>query len=188
MTKGKEHPVIAFLSVSPKEGKTYNVINIASSFALIPKRVVILDLDLRNPKMRKEFNIESDLGIVDYIIGKAGLEEIIFQTKHPMLNVIPAGAVPPNPAEILLNNKIFELINMLKENYDVIIADSTPLGTVTDILPLSDIIDASVIIVRNKLTEKKELKNILKKVESYDMKEPGIIIYNTGRRKNKVKY
>ena len=188
MTKGKEHPVIAFLSASPKEGKTYNVINIASSFALIPKRVVILDLDLRNPKMRKEFNIESDLGVVDYITGKAGLEEIIFQTKHPMLNVIPAGAVPPNPAEILLNNKIFELINMLKENYDIIIADSTPLGTVTDILPLSDIIDASVIIVRNKLTEKKELKNILKKVESYDMKEPGIIIYNTGRRKNKVKY
>ncbi len=182
MTKEKEHPFIAFLSVSPREGKTFNVINIASSFALIPKRVVVLDLNLRDPKIREEFDIKSDTGIVDYLNGEATFEEIIYQTNHPMLDVIPAGLVPPNPAEMLLNIKIFELIKMLKDKYDVIVADSSPLGSVTDILSLNEIIDASVIVVRKRYTEKKDLKNILEKIENFKMKEPGIIIYNTDHK------
>ena len=108
--QGKIHPVIAVTSAFPKEGKSYNAINIASSFALMHKKTVILDLDLRNSKMAEEFKLKSDLGVVNYIIGKAGIEEITFPTKHPYLKLIPAGPIPPNPAEMLTDPKMFQLI------------------------------------------------------------------------------
>jgi capsular exopolysaccharide synthesis family protein len=188
MTRGKEHPVIAVLSASPKEGKTFNVINIASSFALVPKRVVILDLDLRNSKMKTEFGIQSDAGVVDYITGSADIEKIVFKTKHPGLDVIPAGEVPPNPAELLLDRKIYGLVGRLKELYDVIVVDTSPVGSVTDMLPLSEIIDATVFVVRNKFTVRKRLKEALAEVESYQMKEPGIVLFNPGKVKKGYGY
>jgi capsular exopolysaccharide synthesis family protein len=183
MTRGNEHPVIAVLSASPKEGKTYNVINIASSFALVPKRVVILDLDLRNSSMKTEFDVQSDSGVVDFITGSADIEKIVFKTKHPGLDVIPSGKVPPNPAEMLLDRKISELVARLKEIYDVIVVDTSPVGSVTDMLPLSEIIDATVFVVRNKFTVRKRLKEALAEVENYQMKEPGIVFFNMGKVK-----
>jgi tyrosine-protein kinase Etk/Wzc len=188
VTREIEHPVIAVLSASPKEGKTFTVINIASSFALIPKKAVILDLDLRNSGIRQEFGVGSGPGVVDYISGKAGFDDIIHKSANPMLDIIPAGDVPPNPAEMLLDRKIFELVGRLKEMYDVIVVDTSPVGSVTDMLPLSEIIDATVLVVRNKYTQKKKLKEALSEIESYEMKEPGLVLFNTGKVKKGYGY
>ncbi|HKJ78153.1 MAG TPA: polysaccharide biosynthesis tyrosine autokinase, partial [Prolixibacteraceae bacterium] len=130
MVKGKDKPIIGVTSTFPKEGKSYTAVNIASSFALLRKKTVLLDLDLRNSKLKEEFGFKSDEGVVNYIIGKSSLEEITFSTKHPWLKIIPAGPIPPNPAEMLTDPQMMELMEKLKENYDVIIVDSPPVGYV----------------------------------------------------------
>ena len=76
--------------------------------------------------MSEEFELKSDKGVVNYIIGKASLDEITFNTKHPLLKLIPAGPIPPNPSEMLVDKKLFELIEKLKEIYDYIFIDSSP--------------------------------------------------------------
>ena len=179
MVKGTATPVIAVLSASPGEGKSYNVINIASSYAIMQKRTVILDLDLRNPAMKAAFKIQSDLGVVNYLTGNATLEEITFRTKDPLLDVIAAGPVPPNPAEILLSPGLTGLISRLREEYDMIVIDAAPVGIVSDIFPLSDLIDASVFIVRHKYTLKQSLKVALGKMEQYQMRRVGIVVNGT---------
>ncbi len=128
ITKGNENPVIAVTSTFPKEGKSYTSINVASSFALARKKTVILDLDLRNSKMIEEFDLKTDLGVVNYIIGKASLDEITCSTKHPLLKLIPAGPIPPNPSEMLTDSKMLELIEKLRKEYDVIVIDTPPVG------------------------------------------------------------
>ena len=157
ITKEKENPVIAVTSTFPKEGKTYNAINIASSFALIRKRTVLIDLDFRNSRMYETFAFKSDLGVVNYIIGKASLEDIIHDTKHPDLKIIPAGPIPPNPGEMLNDKKISELLERLKSVFDVIILDTAPVGYVADLFHIYDLIDANLFIIRHKYTHKEAL-------------------------------
>lgn len=183
LTKGKDNPVIAVTSTFPKEGKSYNAINIASSFALMRKNAVILDLDLRNSKMSEEFDLKSDVGFVNYIIGKASLEDITFDTKHPRLKLIPAGPIPPNPAEMLTDDKLYELIEKLKSLYDVIVIDTPPVGFVADIFQLHDIIDANMFVVRHKYTHKEGLKTALSEVSKHQLKGVGIIVNNISRGK-----
>jgi len=183
MTKGKKHPVIAITSTFPKEGKSYNAINIASSFALMRKKTALLDLDLRNSKMIEEFNLNSELGVVNYIIGKASLEEITYETKHPLLKLLPAGPIPPNPAEMLTDKNLTELIEKLKKTYDIVIVDTPPVGFVADLFHLNETIDSNLYIVRHKYTHKQGLKVSLQELERHQMKGVGIIINNIQRGK-----
>ncbi len=164
ITKGKANPVIAVTSTFPKEGKSYNAVNIASSFALMHKKTVLLDLDLRNSNLKEEFELKSDLGVVNYIIGNASLEEITFATKHPWLKIIPAGPIPPNPGEMLTDAKLLQLVEELKEQYDVIVIDSAPVGYVADLFHLHDLIDTNLFIIRHKYTHKLALKTALEEV------------------------
>ena len=176
MTKGKDKSLIAITSTFPKEGKSYTAINVASSFALMRKKTVLLDLDLRNSKMNEKFDLKTDLGVVNYIIGKASLEEITFDTKHPLLKLIPAGPIPPNPSEMLTDDKMLELIDKLREIYDDVIIDTPPVGYVADMLQMTDIIDANLFIVRHKYTLKQGLKNALEEVTKHHLKGVGIIV------------
>jgi tyrosine-protein kinase Etk/Wzc len=176
LTKGKTTPVIAVTSAFPKEGKSYNAINIASALALSNKKVVLLDLDLRNSKMADEFNLDSGLGVVNYIIGRAGLDEITYNTKHPRLKLIPAGPIPPNPSEMLIDENLYILIEKLKEDYDAIVIDTPPVGYVADLYQLHNVIDANIFIVRHKFTHKQALKMALEEIEKHPLKGVGIII------------
>lgn len=176
MTKGKAHPVIAVSSTFPKEGKSYNTINVASSFALSRKKTVILDLDLRNSKISEEFDLKSELGVVNYIIGKADLEDITFSTKHPNLKIIPAGPIPPNPAEMITDERMFSLLEILKEKYDVVLIDTPPVGYVADMFQLNELIDANLFVVRHKYTYKLGLKNALEEISKHQLKAVSLII------------
>ena len=152
ITKGKRNPIIAITSTFPKEGKSYNAVNIASAIALANKSVVLLDLDLRNSALANQFALNSDIGLVNYIIGEATPDEIVFQTKHPRLHLIPAGPIPPNPAEMLTSDKLLKLIEILKEKYDVVILDTPPVAYVADMYQLRDLIDANTFIGRHKFS------------------------------------
>ncbi len=178
LTKTEKHPVIAVTSALPKEGKTFNAINIASSIALTNKTAVLLDLDLHNSKIAEIFNLPSDKGVVDYIEGTADPDEIIYDTKLAQLKVIPAGYVSPHPAEILSDIKLTELLEKLKHNFDVVIIDTPPVVFAAEIFQLRESIDYNIVVVRALYTSKSVLKIALAEIEDHRMKEIGIIFNN----------
>ena len=176
MTKGKTKPVIAVSSTAPGEGKTYSAINIASSYALTRKKTVLLDFDLRNSRINQDFELDARKGVVSYILGKDTLAQITHPTKHPNLFIIPAGPIPPNPGEMLMDDKIGRLLAELKEIYDVIIIDSAPIGYVTDLFQITDQIDSTVFVVRDSYTNRKLLKQALDEIKMFKLKGVGILI------------
>ena len=114
------------------EGKTFCSINVATVFALSGKKTILVGLDLRKPKIFGDFSIENDIGVVNYLIGQESLQTVIQKTDIEHLDVITSGPVPPNPSELLINEKLNELIGILKTNYDYIILDTPPVGLVAD--------------------------------------------------------
>jgi len=176
MTKGKVKPIIAVSSTSPGEGKTYTSVNIASSYALTKKKTVLVDFDLRNSKINENFGFDARRGVVSYILGHDRLEEITFKTKHPYLKIIPAGPIPPNPGEMLMDSKVADLLRELKELYDVIIIDSAPIGYVTDLFQIADQIDSTVFVIRDSYTNRSLLKQALDEIKSFKLRGVGIVI------------
>ena len=108
------------------EGKTFCSINLASVFALSQRKTVLVGLDLRKPKIFGDFDLPNVNGVVNYLIGDSSLDEIIQPTKIPHLDVILAGAVPPNPSELLMSSQMDVLMEGLKKEYDYIILDTPP--------------------------------------------------------------
>ena len=182
MTKGKVKPVIAVSSTAPGEGKTYTSINIASSFALTRKKTVLVDFDLRNSRINQDFELDASKGVVSYILGKDSLAQITHQVKHPNFFIIPAGPIPPNPGEMLMDEKIGKLLTELKEIYDVIIIDSAPIGYVTDLFQITDQIDSTVFVIRDSYTNRKLLKQALDEIKMYRIKGWGLSSMPSGPR------
>lgn len=176
MTKGKEKPVIAVSSTAPGEGKTYTAINIASSYALTKRKTLLLDFDLRNSRINEDFALDARKGVVSYILGKDSLAQITHQVKHPNFFIIPAGPIPPNPGEMLMDTKIGKMLHELKEIYDVIVIDSAPIGYVTDLFQITEQIDSTVFVIRDSYTNRKLLKQALDEIKMFKLKGVGILI------------
>ena len=114
-------------------GKTYISINLASIYALYGKKTVLIGFDLRKPRLYQEFGLSNKLGTTSYLANKASIDEIIQPSgKLPTLDVICAGPVPPNPAELIASDRCAQMFAELKERYDYIIIDTPPLALVTD--------------------------------------------------------
>ncbi len=142
------------------EGKTFCSINIASVFALSNKKSIIVGLDLRRPKIFGDFDIDNSFGVVNYLINGANINQIIQKTKVGYLDVITSGPIPPNPSELLMGERMEELIDELKKEYDYIILDSPPLGLVADALELTKYADATLYMVRQNFTKRGMFKFI----------------------------
>lgn len=164
---------ILMTSSIPKEGKSFVAINTAISLSLTGDKVVLLEFDLRKPKISKPLGIVSSPGISNFLVGNASVSEIVkSHASIKNLSVVPAGPIPPNPAELMSSAKLTELINKLKEEFDFIIIDSPPIAAVTDAKILSPFADAIIYIIRhnytnnvflnllNDVNQKKGLKNI----------------------------
>lgn len=142
------------------EGKSFVSINLAISYTLTDKKVALLELDLRKPRLSNLLNVTRDPGISNYLVGKIPIEGIIKETAIKNLFVISAGAIPPNPSELILSNKFKEMIEELKSRFDYLIIDSAPIGPVSDSLLLKDYADTTVFVVRHNATPKMYLRLI----------------------------
>ena len=136
------------------EGKTFCSINMATAYALSGKTTILLGLDLRKPKIFGDFNITNDKGIVNYLIDDETLDSVTFKTHIENLSVIPSGPIPPNPSELLMSERLTNLITHLRQHYDIIILDTPPLGLVADALQLSSFADATIFMIRLDYTKK----------------------------------
>jgi capsular exopolysaccharide synthesis family protein len=160
-TKELKNPVILITSSMPSEGKTFSALNLASAYALAGNKTVLVSFDLRKPRRYDEFGINNEIGLSTYLIGRDKLDEIIKETGHENLHLIPAGPVPPNPAELASPDKTKALFDELRKMYDFIIIDSAPIGAVSDTYALASSADAVIILVRHNRTIKQLLKDTM---------------------------
>ncbi|NCS88869.1 MAG: polysaccharide biosynthesis tyrosine autokinase [Ignavibacteria bacterium] len=145
--------VILVTSSAPQEGKTTVSINLAGSFAQTNKRTLIVDCDLRKPRMHNVFKQARFPGVIDYLFGQATLNEIIRKSELNNLDFITAGTIPPNPAEMLESDQMGQFINDMRERYDIVILDSPPIIAVTDSEILARKVDGTILVVSAEVTE-----------------------------------
>ncbi|MDQ3394884.1 MAG: polysaccharide biosynthesis tyrosine autokinase [Bacteroidota bacterium] len=145
-----EKKVISITSTISGEGKTFISVNLGAIISLSDQKVVIIDLDMRRPKVHLAFSDEplSNKGVSTILIKKHNIEECILPTRLPNLNYIPAGPTPPNPSELILSGSFNEMLNKLKEIYDIIILDTPPVGMVTDGILAMKKADLAIYVVR----------------------------------------
>lgn len=155
-----EQKIILITSSLSGEGKTFSSVNICSALAVSGKKVVLIGADLRKPKVYLDLNTRGHLGLSNYLVNKAELNEIIMDTEVENFSFISAGLIPPNPAELLSSPKMYDLVMDLKKDYDYVVIDTPPIGLVTDALPLMQYSDINIYIVRHGYTQTKFLKDL----------------------------
>ena len=157
----KDKSTILVSSSMSGEGKSFIATNIAGVMAISGKKTVIMEFDIRKPKILKGLGIErkNHKGITNYLMGKAAIEDIILPIERMSnLYVIGCGPIPPNPAELILDAKLEELFREVKERFDVVVLDTAPVGLVSDAIELGKYADASIYIVRHNYTFKKQVQ------------------------------
>ncbi len=160
--QNKKCKTIFVTSSVPKEGKTFMAINLAATFALASKKVLLIGLDIRNPKLSEYIDLPTTKGITNYLSTRdADVNDYII--KIPNFNdfhLLPSGIIPPNPSELLMNDKLNETFIYLKEHYDYIIVDTAPVNVVTDTFLISKNADAFIYVMRAYYLDKRMLKFI----------------------------
>jgi tyrosine-protein kinase Etk/Wzc len=153
-----KNPVILVTSSIAGEGKTFTSMNMAAVWAVAGKKTVIMELDLRKPKVSKALGLQRDIGITNYILGNSKKEDLPQPLEEvPNLYVIGAGPIPPNPSEMIMDSRMDELFAYLRANFDIIIIDSAPIGLVSDSKILARFADATLYVIRQRYTVKKQI-------------------------------
>ena len=182
-TKGKLKSIL-ITSTLPGEGKSWTASNLAVTFAQAGKKVVVIDADMRKGRVYSIFGVSPRPGLSNYLSGvdwdegeaSNNLADYIQKTDIENLSVIAAGNVPPNPSELLISDQMTELMEKLKEMFDIIIFDGTPSQLVTDSLILTRIVDSTVIVTASKETKKEDLKRVVKNIKNVGGRIAGIVL------------
>jgi tyrosine-protein kinase Etk/Wzc len=157
----KERPVIMVTSSFSGEGKSFISTNMGAVMALTGKKTVIMEFDIRKPKIISSLNLKRKMGITNYMIGKANFDELPLAVEgFDNLYIIPCGPVPPNPSELLLDGRLDDLMKEVKEKFEVVIMDTAPVGLVSDAVNLGRYADCTLFIIRQNHTYRKQLRFI----------------------------
>ncbi len=175
----KEKKVITITSTVSGEGKTFTSINLAGSLTMLGKKVVLIGCDMRKPQLETTFENPNKLGLSSYLAGACGLDDIVQATNYENLSLIFSGPVPPNPAELLHSERMITLIEVLKERFDYVLLDTSPIGLVADAVVLIKMSDVVIYVVKagysqrgylelpSKLRKEHSLSNIYLLLNSY---------------------
>ncbi len=167
---------IAISSPNPEEGKTTTVINTAIALSQTGAKVVIIDADLRRPRVHKVFNDENGLGLSNFLSGHTELEPLIKSTEIPNLFYISSGPIPPNPSE-LIGSKLFRsMIDSLGERFDHIVLDSPPILGFADTIILSTVVDGLILVVVGGKTPRETLQQAKEALHQVNAKILGVVI------------
>ncbi len=188
---GKEPQVILVTSHRPEEGKSFVSLNLAASFALMDKRVVVLEFDLRKPRLSQTLKVVSEKGISNFLSNaNVSLDSLL--CKVPDFNgdfsLLPAGPIPPNPAELILGPRMAVIMDELKKKFDYVILDTPPYSLVTDSSLLGVYADVNIVVLRHRFTFKFVLRELNKKIRENPSQGIYTIINRVGERRNYVKY
>ena len=185
MGNSKKIQTVLITSTLPGEGKSWTSANLAVTFAQAGKKVVLIDADLRKGRQFSVFNVTARPGLSNYLSGVVNEGEVynvddirsfIRETDVEDLYVIPAGDVPPNPAELLVNSRMNQLLLDLKSQYDIIIFDAPPALLVTDAIILARMVDTCMIVVAHQETKMDNLNRVQKSLKNVGGNVAGVVI------------
>ena len=160
------------------EGKSFVSSNLAVSLAATRKRVVLVDLDLRNPKTSEIFKVSKNTGTINFLDGECTVEEIVTKTAYKNLSIIPVGLGTTDPTELLLDERLNQLFQYLETQFDYIIVDTAPVDPVADAYLLSEYCDMTLFVVRHGYTPKAMIQSLQESGKIKDLKNP-VIVFNS---------
>lgn len=169
--------IIGVTSAMRGEGKSTTAVNLSYVMAESGKKVLLIDGDMRLPSVAKKMGIENIFGLTDLLKGSSSVQMSEF--KSPEYNnwyIMPSGALPPNPSELLGSARMKNILSSFAESFDCIIIDLPPVNLVSDALAVSKFISGMVVVVRQDYTEKKELENCFRQLRLSDVNVLGCVI------------
>jgi capsular exopolysaccharide synthesis family protein len=180
--------VILITSAGPREGKTITALNLGITMAQAGSKVILLDCDMRRPKVHKAFSLAKDRGISNLLVGGKAQDGTLRHTPIPNLDVIPCGPIPPNPSEMLGSKRMSDLLNRLRKEYAHILIDSPPSTAVTDPAVLSKSVDGVVLVIRAGDTAREMVKNGIGQFEAVGAHILGAILNGVDIGRDKYYY
>jgi capsular exopolysaccharide synthesis family protein len=158
------------------EGKSFTAINLAMVLAISGKKVLLMEMDLRKPRISSALNVDNSFGFSDYIVTDAKVADVIKpSTIHPDCYLISSGTIPPNPSELLVHEKVSRLFDEVRKEFDYIIIDCPAVGLVTDALLLSKHTDMVLYMVRQRYTYKKQVSIIQSLINDKRFKKVDVV-------------
>lgn len=183
MNTDKKLETLLITSTFPGEGKSWVSSNLAVTFAQTGSKVLLIDADMRKGRQYIIFGALPSPGLSNCLekLGSEEKDDIIFSkyiqhTETENLDLMPAGNIPPNPSELLTSHEMTELLERLKQDYDLVIIDGTPCELVTDAVVLSRTADLTLIVTAYKQTKKDSLENVIKNIKDVGGKLAGVVI------------
>ncbi|HRE97369.1 MAG TPA: polysaccharide biosynthesis tyrosine autokinase, partial [Flavobacteriales bacterium] len=176
LTADKDAKLVSVTSTISGEGKTFVAINLAGMIAFSGKKVVILDLDMRKPKIHIGFGTDNEVGMSSLLIGRDQLEQCIRKSEMENLHFITAGPIPPNPAELIINGKLDSILEELKRIYDIVIVDLPPVGLVTDGIPIVQMADYPIYVFRANYSKKNFVQNADRLVNENNIQRLSVVL------------
>lgn len=172
----RDKAVICVTSALSGEGKTFCSSNLAATLAQTNKRVIIIGFDLRKPTLHYKFEVPNEIGLTTFLAGENSFLDIVQATKVPNLDIITAGPVPPNPAELIDSSKTAALFVELRNSYDYIIVDTPPLAIVADSLLLMPYADLNLFVIRQNYSFKEVVTLVNSLREDKQIESMGIVL------------
>ena len=171
-------------SANQREGKTTSVIYLGTTMAQSGQRVLLIDTDMRRPRLHASTGVPRQFGLSNLILGDRSYEDVIKTTEIPNLFVLPCGPLPPNPAELLMTNRFKVVLAELATRFDRVILDSPPVQAVTDAVVLSKLVDGVILVVRADKTLRDDIKRSAQQIKDVGGSIFGVIVneINTGDR------
>lgn len=176
--------IILVTSSWPLEGKTTNCANLAVVFSQMGEKTLLIDGDLRKPRIHKLFKLTSKIGLSNVLRNLCSVEEATQKTAYENLDVITSGHIPPNPAELLASDEMKALLNELKGKYKYILIDTPPVNMVSDALILAPVVSGMVLVVRQDVTVHKSVTESLEKINFTGTKILGFILNDSVENKS----
>lgn len=176
LSSARELKVVAVTSAMAGEGKTATASNLAVVLAQLGRPVVIIDCDLRKPRLHQVFKISNRLGLVNQLTGTADLEAVLHPTEVPNLWALPAGPMPPNPSELLASERLRELLRTLRGRFDYVIVDTPPALAVTDATLVGAMADGVVLTLRSHKVTREEARLVRDRLRQADVRILGAVL------------
>jgi tyrosine-protein kinase Etk/Wzc len=165
----------------PGEGKTFTGLNLAAIISLLDKKVIIVDCDLRKPRINKIFDCDNSIGVSTILSNQSGEDECIYSSGIKNIDIIPSGPVPPNPSELILSERMDKMVEYLKTKYDYVVIDTPPIGLVTDSLEILRKADFPIYVLRAAYSNRTFIINANKLIDDNKIEKLSVILNDFGR-------
>lgn len=184
----EELQIIMVTSAGPGEGKSTTVTNLAVTFAQSDRKVLIIDGDLRKPTMHHTFVRSNRSGLTNILIGKTDWQSAVQESDLPGLDLLTSGPVPPNPSELLASKRMKELLQQLKQHYDVILLDTPPALVVTDAQITAANSDGILLVLNSGKVKRDHALKVKTSLEHVRGKILGVVLNNVERKGSDAQY